>query len=1031
MKKLQLFLIVLLVGIQAAFAQSVQVAGRITYADDGAPVIGATISVKGSSQIATLSDVNGDYKLTIPANLSKVIVVSYTGLVAQQINTPTSGDYNVTMNVDALQAEDVVVTGYGNISRKNYAGSAAVVSTEKLKDVPTVNVADRLAGSVAGLTITSTSGQPGSAESIRIRGMGSINAGNDPLIVLDGIPVSSGSAKTAFDYSKAGNSLLATINPNDIETMSVIKDAAAASLYGSRAANGVIVITTKKGKAGKTRFNVKANVGFSDMAINWRPTLDGDARRAVLELGLFNFAKYSNGKSDDESTTYASNEINKYAAKPWNGYTDWRKLMLRQGLNQNYEVSAQGGNDKTKFFASLGYTDQKGIVYNQDYQRISGSVNVDHKSGILTLNASSRLSMTKQSVIGEGSGFASPYFFLAATGSPSDYPYNEDGSINTTVGFVGSSTSGSSAALNNPLWEREINYDKSNLTRSFSHLSAQLDLFKGFALKQTLGYDYTFSKQSVWWDPRSNNGRTAGGVMQIYDATMSTFTSQTMASYNRLFADVHSFQVLAAWEVENYEETELYASGTGYPTYKKPELANASDTDSQSWISSSALMSVIAKVDYTYDNRIYVGASYRRDGSSRLAPDSRWGDFWSASAFWRISNEKWYQNGGIKNVLTDARIRASYGENGTQPNKLYSWIGTYTYGYNYAGNPGAAENLIPNPELRWEKNLSTNIGIDLTFIDRITLGVDLYNRDTKDLILEQPISMTTGFDKTLRNVGAMNNRGIEATISAVAVQTKDINWTIGLNLAHNKNKLVSLNQGANEIIEGSLIHRVGYSYYSFWTRNYAGVDQATGSESWYTNKPEYDQQGNITGYSKEITTDYAKADRVLIDNMNPYLTGGLNSQFNYKWLDFGFTFTFSVGGHAMDNGTLGQANGATTMYTRQVPQWYDIDKMWKKPGDIAELPKFQYGATGAIGSDRYMVSTDYLRLKNITLGFSAPKEWTRKLSIEKIRIYASASNLFTVKDKNCSFDPEVPVDGLVVYSAPQMRTITFGIEIGF
>lgn len=1019
MKKIQLFLIVLLVGIQATMAQSVQVSGKVTYADDGAPVIGATINVKGTS-VATLSDVNGEYKLTIPTKDSKIIVVTYTGLLTQEIQTPTSGVYNVVLATDALNADEVVVTGYGNVSRKNYAGAAAVVSTAALKDVPSVSVADRLAGNVAGLTVTSTSGQPGSAESIRIRGMGSINAGNSPLVVVDGVPITTGSAST-FSYAEAGNSMLATINPADIESMTVIKDAAAASLYGSRAANGVVVITTKRGSAGKTRFNVKANVGFSDMAVNWRPTLGGAARKEVLHLGLVNQGLYEKNMTEAQAKAYADTQLGTSADAPWSGYTDWRKLIFRQGLNQNYEISAQGGNEKTKFYTSLGYTDTKGITQNQGYSRISGNINLEHKSGIFTLNASSRFSSIAQEVNSEGGSYSSPFMFTAATGSPTDYPYNQDGSINTTVGFVGIRN-----ALANPIWNRELNYDKSNITRSMNMISGQLDLFKGFAIKETLSYDFNYIENEVWWDPRSNDGRTAKGVMQKYNMTMNTLTSQTMASYNRLFADVHSLSVLAAFEIEDYKQSEFYASGTGYPTYKKPEIANASVQSSSTYLSSSALMSVVAKADYTYDNRIYVGASFRRDGSSRLSPETRWGNFWSASAFWRISNEKWFKDGGVSRVLTDARIRASYGENGTQPAEYYKWIGTYAFGYNYAGSPGSAENLIPNPELRWEKNMSTNFGIDLTFIDRITLGIELYNRDTKDLIMEEPISQTTGFATTLKNIGSMNNKGIEFEISALAIQTKDINWTIKLNMSHNKNKIVKLGEDQDEILDGNWNHRIGHSYYSFWTREYAGVDPATGLESYYKNTQNAD--GTI---NREVTTDYTKVQRIIYDNVDPVVAGGLSSNFSYKWLDFGFTFTYSLGGHALNSDNIGNGNGSTSNYNGQLPEYYQIDQMWKKPGDIASLPKFQAGSIGAIGSSRYIVSTDYLRLKNITLGFSAPKSWLKKLTIEKLRIYASASNLFTIKDKACTFDPEVPIGAVVSYQAPQLRMVNFGLEIGF
>lgn len=1021
MKKIQLFLIVLLVGIQAAMAQSVQISGKVTYADDGAPVIGATINVKGTS-VATLSDVNGEYKLTIPAKDSKIVVVSYTGLLTQEIPTPTSGVYNVVLATDALNADEVVVTGYGNVSRKNYTGAAAVVSTEKLKDVPSVSIASRLAGNVAGLTVTSSSGAPGSVESIRIRGIGSINASNEPLFVLDGVPMVTGNANP-FSYSVAGNSMLATINPADIESMTVIKDAAAASLYGSRAANGVVVITTKKGASGKTRFNVKADLGFSDMAVNWRPVLNGADRRSVLHMGLYNEQKYVLGKTDAQAIAHADAEIDKYA-KPLYGtdpsnpanYTDWRNLLFRQGLNQNYEVSAQGGSDKTKFYASLGYTDTKGITAKQSYDRISGRVNLDHKSGIFTLNVASSFSAVKQSFDSEGTSYSSPFMFTGFTGNPSDRAYNPDGSINTTDGFFLLGGSG----LANPLQENAVNYNTSNITRTMNTISGQLDLFKGFAVKETLSYDYSMSKNNVWWDPRSNNGAAWNGVLQVINVNNTRLTSQTMATYNRLFADVHSLNLLASFEAEDTAEGFLQGSGDNYPSYKKPALDNAANSTSAGSLSRYTMLSWLIKGDYVYDNRIYISGSYRMDGSSRLSPETRWGSFFSASAAWTLSNERWYKEGGISRVLTSAKIRASYGENGTQPDAWYGWQGTYGYGFNYGGQPGMAENRIPNNELKWEKSLSANLGIDVSFIDRINVSIELYNRDTKDLIMDVPISQTTGFATTLKNVGAMNNKGIEFTLNAIAIQTKDVTWNLGFNISHNKNKVVKLNDG--DIINGVIVHSEGHSLYSFWTRRFAGIDAATGGELWYVN------QGDNPD---EITSDYTKAGRSIQDSKEPIVYGGLNSQFNYKWLDFGFTFSYSIGGHAYDNNGWGQGAGTDNNYYGMLPTYYKQDRLWTKPGDIAPMQMFAHGSIGTIGSNRYVVSTDFLRLKNLTLGFSAPKSWIGKAGIEKLRIYAAANNLFTIKSKDCAFDPEVPYNGLVNFDAPQLRTVTFGIEIGF
>ena len=388
----------------------------------------------------------------------------------------------ITLKPDTEVLDEVVVTGYGNFKKSSFTGAASSITTEKLQDVPSLSVQDKLAGSVAGVQITSTSGQPGAVESVRIRGMGSINAGNDPLYVIDGVPVMTGDA-SEFTYSQSGNSLLSTINSNDIESMTVIKDAAAASLYGSRAANGVIVITTKKGASGKLKLNVRADWGFSNKAIDYRPILNGEDRRDILYMGLKNYALNS-GKDETYAVNYADNNIDKYAAKPWSGYTDWEDVLFRNGSHQNYEVNAQGGNERTKFYTSFGYTKQEGITLQSGYERITGRANMSHKADRVTIEASTMFTNSTQNVNSEGTSFSSPIMCLAMTASPSTFPYNEDGTFSTSF-----------PALNgaNPLQTATYNYDRSTIVRTLNTLSATWNIWDNLNIKALIPQHYNLT----------------------------------------------------------------------------------------------------------------------------------------------------------------------------------------------------------------------------------------------------------------------------------------------------------------------------------------------------------------------------------------------------------------------------------------------------------------------------------------------------------------------------------------------------------
>lgn len=842
--------------------------------------------------------------------------------------------------------------------------------------------------------------------------MGSINASNEPLYVIDGVPMLNGNV-SEFSYADSGNSLMATLNSNDIESMTVIKDAAAASLYGSRAANGVIVITTKKGIR-QDKINLRADWGLSNMAINYRPILNGEDRREILHLGLANYA-LNNGSDETAAKAFADKNIEDFAARPWSGYTDWKDVLFRNGSHQNYEVSAQGGSEKTRFYTSFAYTKQEGITNVSGYERFTGRANVTHQANRLTLEANTMFTNSTQNVNNEGTSFASPIMCYAMTASPSTYPYNEDGSFSTNF-----------PALNgaNPIQTEAYNYNRSTINRFLGSLSATWNIWDNLNIKEVVSYDFNQNNERVWWDPRSNDGRSSNGVYQRVMGNRAKLNTQTQLTYNKVIAEKHTLDALIGFETEDYKYDYVYANGNTYPSYL-PEIENAGNTRASSSVQRYRMTSFLGRLNYDYENKYYFSASFRRDGSSRLSRESRWGDFWSVSGSWRITSESFMEN--IKEVITDAKLRASYGVNGTQPSDYYGYLGVFGFGYNYNKGAGSAENRIENPNMKWEKNYATNIGLDLTLWNRLALTFEWYNRETKDLLMDRAISAVpgiidgSGIANTLMNVGSMRNRGFEFEIKSTNIQNNNLTWTTTFNISHNKNKLTKLDGEQNEMISGVSIHRIGEPYYSIYAYEYAGVDPATGKELYYING----EDG-----SRETTTNSAQANKTIIGSVEPTVQGGLTNFVSWKFIDFNMTLTYSLGGHAYDYATWLQSNGGTYNYLGNVPAYYKIEDTWKKPGDNAKLPQFAYGNTN-IASSRWLMSTDHLRIKNITLGFTMPSKVSQKWGINKLRAFVSANNLLTWKSDGLYVDPETPVDGLCTFETPALRTITFGLEVGF
>lgn len=1005
---------------QPLLAQNKEIKGIVTSAEDGEPLIGATISVKGNEAQGVVTDIEGKYILQIP-NSDCTLVVAYLGMRTQELKAPSSGILNISLEAESMNLDEVVVTGYGNFSKSSFTGSANTLRADMMKNVPVMTVEQKLQGMTTGVNITSSSGQPGANQSIRIRGMGSFNASQEPLFVIDGVPVTSGSLSTGgADAAYMNNSktnIMSTLNPSDIENITVIKDAAAASLYGSRAANGVILITTKQGKAGRTQVSLNIAGGFSDAAVDFRPTLSGDQRYELLYEGLYNYALDEQMKSPSE---YAGQEIGKYAYVPELGYTDWRKELLRTAIHQNYEASVSGGNERTTFYASLGYNSQEGLAKNSSLDRYSARLNMSQKVGKYgEVGANVMFTQMNQEMNEERGSSINPFLDVAMLMNPSMTVRDKDGNY---VGAYPGTTL-------NPLRDILTDYNRTRMTRMFSTGYASIEPLKGLKLKETLSYDYTIQKDSRYFNPLSAAGPKSGSDAQTSKGFIEygKLISSTSLNYVHTFNYKHHLDVLAAYEIESYQTDKASGERSRLPSNSNlVEPDNASVLNS--FISSTQayrMLSYLSRLNYDYDDRYYIAGSFRRDGSSRLSPKNRWGNFWSVSGMWHLSNESFMKP--IKHILSDVKIRASYGVNGNQPSSLYGYMGLYTYGQSYMGGFGSYESSLANPNLKWEKNYNLNIGLDLAFLSRIFLSIEYYNRDTKDLLYSLPISATTGFTNYLSNVGQLNNKGVELELRTINFATPHFNWSTVLNLSHNSNKIISLNGQLEQSIEGTwFIHKVGLPYHTFYVKEFAGVDPQNGDALYYTNTLNKDGS-----YSREITNDISKAQAIPYKSVNPKISGGLTNILNYKQLDLSFTLTYSLGGYSFDKLGTYIENGTTNIYSSKynLPA-YAMDR-WQKPGDQTDVPRFVYNQSASDNnSSRYIHSTDHLRLKNLTLGYTLPREWTRKVMVNKARFYFSGSNLLTWA-KWKQYDPETPVNGEVFCEAPPMRTFSFGVQLTF
>lgn len=975
----------------------------------GEPLIGANVVEKGRSTNGVITDFNG--KFTLEVDESASLVVSYIGYLAQDIPTKGKGDFHIILKEDTNTLDEVVVTGYGDFKKATYTGSAFVLTTEKLEALPVVSVGQMIESNIPGISVVAgTSSQPGAKTTLRVRGVASMNASTEPLYVLDGVPIPSYDLSNFTSMSEAGGmGFIETLNPADIESITVLKDAASASLYGAKGANGVVLITTKKGKEGKLRVNMAAKYGITDFAYTYRPLMGGEERRELIHEGLVNF-QLDKGVSEQEAQQYADANIDQYAKRLPQGYSDWESALFKTGYQQDYNLSASAGNQNSSFIGSLGYTKQTGVSLNSEMERFTGRVDASNKYKKVEFGMNASFSWTKNVHLPEGKFYGSAIYASKVNLTPSTPIYNEDGTY--ASGYRENNGY-------NPILEAEVNDYYARTVRAMGTAKIAYNVWDNLKVSSVFTVDYSLTKDFFFQSPDGRDGATYQGRGRMQMTDRIRYTSQNNLTYSKTFGK-HSVSAVTAFEVMKYDYEDLYAAKKTYGQDINTSLGNAADPiDADQKLQEDALMSYVASVNYSYDDKYYASFSFRRDGSSRLSPDTRWGNFWSLSASWRLSQERFMQP--LKSVLSDLKLRASYGVNGNLPSSYYGYQSTYTTGAFYSGKPSLWESTLGNEELTWEKNYALNLGLDIGLFSRVNVSLDWYTRTTKDLLMSKQLNSISGFSSLLTNVGQMRNTGVELEVRSNNIKTKDFSWITAFNLSHNKNKILKL-ADLPWFVDGRYVRKEGYPFNTIYLREYAGVDPETGSALYYDNQQ--DENGN---YTKNKVTDPGQASPIPLKDITPTISGGFMNTFNYKFIDLSFNLSYSFGGYSYDNASyILQDDGYSVISNKSTEQ----RRRWQKPGDITDVPRFVYGNKkgGNYNSSRAIHSTDHIRLKSLILGLNAPKAWLQKLGIGNARIYFSGTNLLTWAAYD-QYDPET--SGVVGFYTPPLKTYAFGLELKF
>ncbi len=1019
MRKLALLLSFLVCCI-VLHAQTREVSGKITDAKDGAPVVGATIRAKGSNA-AAVSGADGSFTLKVPSS-AKTLIVSYVGYTDQEVAIDKAS--SIQLNQADKSLSEVVVVGYGTKIKRDVTGSVAKVGQKELANAPVTSFESAIQGRAAGVLVEQQNGKVGQGIKVRIRGSASVTAGNEPLYVVDGIPLQN----TNLSSNGAQTNTLTDINTNDIESIEILKDASAAAIYGSRASNGVVLITTKKGKAGKSKIEVGAFYGTQ------KPTGKRDFLNAKEYVDYFRMAAANASRLDPsfDYVAFTESRLQRYSAgntdyQTAKVNTDWQDQAFQHAPISQYDLNFSGGNEKTTFYMGGQYLDQTGIIVHNGFKRYSGRLNLEHKvRDWLSLGMNMSFSRSINNRVSNDNAFSTPLQIVALSPiTPLIDPRTglTSGALDLNTGKPNTNF----PVYYNPLLNVENAFYNTTVNRTLGNLFANVNLYKGLTFRSEFGLDQLNQNEESYAGRLTarNLGVPSGQGFYSSDEILN-LNINNFFQYNTNFAKVHDLDVVAGTSYQDWRIASSNLTGEQFPSDAYKKLASAA---SPTLISSSAsnwkLLSYFLRANYKFNDKYLVSLSGRYDGSSRFGSNNRYGFFPAASVGWILSEEKFLKDVQWLNFL---KLKASYGTTGNSEIGDFAARGLYTGNAGYNGLPGQHPTQLANPDLKWESTASFDVGFEASIIkNRISVEVDYYNRNTRDLLLNVNVPATSGFSTQLRNVGKLNNKGFEFTINSENFVGKDFRWSTSINFGANKNKVTDL--GGQQI--GTLNRAMeGEPLGVFYAREFAGADPANGDALYYKNTVGSDGKIDHT-----TTNDYNAAKDVRIGNPNPDFIYGVRNTFSYKGVDLDVLLQGVQGNEIFNGGGQYMSASGSNGFDNQTR---DQLNSWKKPGDITMVPEARlFFANGTDNSSRYISDGSYLRVKAVTLGYNLPKSVLTKLHVDKARFYIRAQNLFTIT-KYKGWDPEVNADfqasninqGQDFYSAPQLKTIVFGLTIG-
>ena len=1044
-RKMMLLMTCLFIGIGLVNAQISKVTGTVISEEDGLPVVGAAIVVKGT-QLGTVTDLDGKFVLENLPSSAKTLMISFIGMKTVEVAVAPS--LSIYLKTDAEVLDEVMVVAFGTAKKSQFTGSAATIGGEKLAKRQVSNVSNALSGAVAGVQTTSSNGQPGTGSTVRIRGIGSMAASNSPLYVVDGVP---------FDGD------IATINPQDIASMTVLKDAASNSLYGARGANGVILITTRRGEIGKAVVSVDAKWGTNRRAIpNYDVISDPgqymeigyaslknaypNKSNATLNADLINYMAYNpfnipngelligeNGRINPNATVGRIYE-NDYWLQP----DDWYDELFDNGnMRQEYNVNISGASDKMNYYFSAGYLDDSGIIAGSGFSRVSTRLKADYQvTKFFKVGANLAYSNTVSNYPGDQAGSSSANIFYVSNMIAPIYPLyvrNADKTIKKDErGFtVYDYGDGQYPGLGRPFMGNSS--PASQLELDSRDYTADVISAKGFAefrildgLKATgnwgVDVDNTRSRELV--NAFYGQYSAVGGIASVSNSRQFSINQQYLLTYIKQFG-AHNIDLLAGFE--RYDYTYQYLSGSKQNLYNPliPEINNAINKPSvSSYTNKYSTQGWLARAQYNYDEKYFASLSFRRDASSRFHPDNRWGNFWSAGASWLINKESFMEDVEWVDML---KFKTSYGIQGNDNlGNYYPYQDQFSVS-NSNNDFAVSLSYKGNKDITWETSHSFNTGIEFElFGNRLSGGVEYFSRKTTDMLYNRPVPNSLGYSSYPMNVGSMVNKGFEIELQGVLVNTKNIDWRINFNLTHFKNEIVELHPDLKgEWISGSYIYREGESSYQFYMREWAGVDKETGEAMWY--KDVKDENGKVTG--RETTKTYADATRYATGDILPKVYGGFGTSLTAYGFDLSLSFAYQLGGKIYDN------TYAALMHTDGGDfgtNWHkDILNAWSETNKNSDIPRNSYNDIYSNSmSTRFITDSDYLSLQNVSFGYTLPKELTRKMNINNLRLYVTADNIALWSARK-GLDPRqgYSASGNDVYSP--IRSISGGISFQF